>query len=69
MIATPQTSTAKAMPICDGVILWSFKIDGKVTKFIPTAVANRKKLKYRNLVWRIKIKFVKLFNICLLVIL
>jgi len=57
------------MPICDGVILLSFKIDGKVTKLIPTAVANRKKLRNKYLVWRIKIKFVKLFNICLLVIL
>ena len=48
--ATPQTSTAKAMPISEGVILLSFKIDGKVTKSMPIAVANRKKLKYKNLV-------------------
>jgi hypothetical protein len=48
--AIPQTSTAKAIPICEGLILLSFKMDGKVTKSIPIAVANRKKLKYKNLV-------------------
>ena len=48
--AIPQTSMAKAMPICEGLILLSFRMDGKVTKSMPIAVANRKKLKYKNLV-------------------
>ena len=48
--AMPQTSTAKAMPICEGLILLSFRMDGNITKSMPIAVANRKKLKYKNLV-------------------
>jgi hypothetical protein len=39
--ATPKTSQANAKPICEGETLCCFKIDGKVTKSMPIAVAKQ----------------------------
>ncbi len=63
IMATPNISTPKASPICEGLILLDLSRVGKVTKLIPIALAKQKKLKYKNLVGCKNNKLKNVFNI------
>ena len=59
----PIASIVYEIPICAGFTLLIFRIVGKLTKFMPTAVANKKKLMYNNLISFWKFNSFKIENI------